>query len=166
MRQKERKKSYWYEVNTCMHCPWINETFCSLPIISLLFEIPRSDTKTKCQLIQNALNQLLVKFPKDTLFFKSPKTVNITSHIGKFLRNRLLSVFRLVLAFWMLDECKALVLREINCLLCYAGEGGLSNADGSFPRNTGFLYFTSLYHSKLNSYPRYISSKIKNFHCF
>ena len=99
-------------------------------------------------------------------FFKSPKTVNITSHIGKLLRDRLLSVFRLVLAFWTLDECKALVLREINCLLCYAGEGGLSNADGSFPRNTGFLYFTSLYHSKLNSYPRYISSKIKNFHCF
>ena len=144
----------------------MNETFCSRPIISLLFEIPRSDAKTKCQLIKNPLNQLLVKFSKNTLFFKSPKTVNITSHIGKFLRNRLLSVFRLVLAFWMLDECKALVLREINCLLCYAGEGGLSNADGSFPRNTGFLYFTSLYHSKLNSYPRYISSKIKNFHCF
>ena len=118
-------------------------------------------THKKCS--QSASGQIVKEY---IVFFKSPKTVNITSHIGKILRNRLLSVFRLVLAFWMLDECKALVLREINCLLCYAGEGGLSNADGSFPRNTGFLYFTSLYHSKLNSYPRYISSKIKNFHCF
>ena len=75
----------------------------------------------------------------------------------------LYSDFRPILAFWMLDECKALVLREINCLLCYAGEGGLSNADGSFPRNTGFLYFTSLYHSKLKSYPQNISTRILTF---
>ena len=75
----------------------------------------------------------------------------------------LYSDFRPILAFWMLDECKALVLREINCLLCYAGEGGLSNADGSFARNTGFLYFTSLYHSKLKSYPQNISTRILTF---
>ena len=36
--------------------------------ISLLFEIPRSDTKTKCQLIKNALNQLLVKFSNNTFY--------------------------------------------------------------------------------------------------
>ena len=34
------------------------------------------------------------------------------------------------------------VLREINCLLCYAGEGGLSNADGSFPTK----YRISIFH--------------------
>ena len=46
----------------------MNETFCSRPIISLLFEIPRSDTKTKYQLIKNALNQLLVKLSKNTFY--------------------------------------------------------------------------------------------------
>ena len=66
----------------------------------------------------------------------------------------------------MLDECKALVLREINCLLCYAGEGGLSNADGSFPRNTGFLYFTSLYHSKTQVISTIDIVEDNNFHCF
>ena len=68
--------------------------------------------------------------------------------------------------FWIIrfeGKAAAAVLREINCLLCYAGEGGLSNADGSFPRNTGFLYFTSLYHSKLKSYPQNISTRILTF---
>ena len=61
----------------------MNETFCSCPIISLLFEIPRSDTKTKCQLIQTALNQLLVKFSNNTFYsLKAQKqsTLRLVSH--------------------------------------------------------------------------------------